>query len=553
MELTKIQPRRKPRAKIAPEPIEVDNSMGSKKYSLALALLILFCAGWDLRAVLLDQRPGVTVSDTTLADLMQLRMLVRVEGIWTWIQAGSVKGPLAALLGAGLTPLVGDPLLAVRLLGVLLHGLLLAMVYRLGAKLGGGPAAGLLAALIGATFPMQFGWFRMDFHEPLVAVAVVATLGLLLGEPLRSPAAGALLGLVAGLGLLTKLSYPLFVLLPGALVLVTRLRSRRALLSLVLALAVAAAVISWWLIPSWGEVSRNLADSSHSELPLLRKLRFYLLDLPGVLPLLLAGLAGGLVAWRRRVAPGRALWMLVLSLLGGALPLLLLFDFWSRYLVPLFPVAALLAALGLVGLGRWVAGRGWSRLPRVAAGMLALALLAQYVVVNLRGLPAHSEEREFHAGMVIPDRRPYRGWELGVAEIKRRRLPVIELPSGPNSAAFPGLWEERGHRLQTLHLDDARQMLLEGRPLYALYIHMGPDPLEALERDIRHGLGGAQEEPPDDPLQRDPAARFELKYDDARQEMADLMRFVSALERSVIWRHRDPDGVGYAILRLQPR
>jgi hypothetical protein len=117
----------------------------------------------------------------------------------------------------------------------------------------------------------------------------------------------------------------------------------------------------------------------------------YLLDAAAHDPLLIAGVLGGLLAWLglRRAAPGQGR---VLLLIGGVVALVLAYIIavggdWMpgrRFVVPLTPLLALLAAWGAASLAR--RGPHWR--------VVALLVVAVLVVGQVRTLPADTS-REY--------------------------------------------------------------------------------------------------------------------------------------------------------------
>lgn len=527
---------------------------------LGLALLLLFFLSWDLRAVLLDNRPGAIVSDSTLSDVMSMQGVVADQGFGEWVRQGSVKGPLAALLVQALGALVGDPLLAARLLSVLLHLITLWLLYWVTHRLTSRPYPSLLAVVLCGTLPLQYGWFRMDFHEPLVALAVLATLVLML--PVLDPGRqreprlitlrrGLLLGLVVGLGLLTKPSYLIFVLLPGLWFIARAARDRRGVLNLLLGAGVAGIIAGWWFYFSLGELIKNLGDSTHAGVPWLTRLANYTVDLPGMVPFLLAACAGaGLCAWRRTM-PKDALVLILLGLASSLVVFLFIFDPWTRYLVPALPLAGVLVAAGVCALGQRM-GRG--HLQAYLFLGLAPLLLLQYVFFNLRGLESALEEREFFLGMVAPDTRTYDAFPQAAALVRARGWPVVELPSGPNPQAFPALWFLRGHTVTYTPLDDARALVAAGREVYLIFSFRGearPDgPLERLARRIASTPAGHDDKGADPEAVIDPSSRFSQQDDPAHDEERLLLSWLAPLNKQVVRTFEDPDAVSYSIIRL---
>lgn len=522
-----------------------ESGLPGRVFLLGLLLVLGWFFAWDLRAVLLDQRPGLISSDTTVSDLVVFeRMLDEEGGFGAWVRRGHVKGPLAALLAYPIDLLLDDPLLATRLLGVLCHTLTLALLAGLVLRLGGTRGGTLWAVLLLGALPASFGWFRMDFHEALVAPAVVGTLLALTLSPAQRRA-GPLLGLAVGLGVLSKLSFPIFVAMPGLYHLAFRVRGLRAWLGVVVAALVALGIASFWLVPSFGEITQNMADSTHASEGWLYKMDVYLLRIPGSWPLLLGGILLGLLAAVRRRSGLLAALTLTLPLVIALL--LFVFDPWTRYIVPLFPVAAALAGLGLSVLPGLVRGR-WRALlvSPPAAAVLAACVLGPYVHVNLRGLSHPRESREFHAGLVAPDRRPYQGYASAVARARHLGWAVAELPSGPNPAAFPRVFQRRGVQIEELPLQDAISRLSSGKPVGLIFIHDDPMPLTALRQRLGQMLGlpeGALDS-------NDPASRFVDRQAGAEGDERGRLLWVFERDKSVDQTFTDPDGVRYSVIGL---
>ena len=523
--LTSRAPSHPPSGGHAAEPIP-GLALSARRGQVCLGLLLLFFLAWDLHAILADQQLGTDASDTTLVDFIHLHFDLQESGAGEWLSRGNVKGPLATLLILGLGQLVGDWLLSARLLNVLLHGVLLLLVGRLTLRLSSSRLVALLAVAICGSFPAEYGWFRLDFHEPMVAVAVVATL-LMMMDDLRSPAAAARLGLVVGLGLLTKLTYPMFLLIPGVLYLIRHLRTRRRALLLLLAAGVASLLTAWWFIPSAKLIQQYLVDSTQRNPSTLgHKLDLYLIQLPGSAVLLGAALAGALLAWRGRLAPGRGILALALCVVPSVVLLIFVFDPWSRYIVPAYPAAGVLAALGVA----WVLRRARHRFPRVPRLLLCLlvaGLLAQYLWFNLVAGQRMHRDRIQGAGMVAPDTRPYDAYVRATRTIRRQGWRVLALPSF--HVALPALWHLRGVRPAELQLSEALADHGQGKPVYVLAAR--PD-----SRPVR--------------------PRALLDHNPVETAPMVLERFVwlkARLSRmKVVRRFSDPDGVTYFIVRVAP-
>ncbi len=497
---------------------------------LLLALLILFSTAWDLRAVLADQR--ISPTDTTVEEALFLRQALGQEGIGLRAWLGEVrKGPLAAPLVAAADVMVGDPVLAGRLVSVGLHGVLLWLVCLITLRLTSSWGAGLCAAVICGTFPMVYGWFRLDYHEPLVAVLLLWCLLMMLRLPRRAREA-ALLGLALGLGVLGKLSFLVFISAPLVVLAAIHARDRAVLLRLGLTVAVALLVTGWWLLPNAAQQLSYLGLSQQrlGETPAAR-LAIYTWGVHGS-PLLLAGAAlSAAVAWRLRVTTGRALLLLGGSLAGGIAWLVLLFDSWPRYLVPGFPVACVLCGLGIYGAGRWAARRGPRAVTavRAAVGCLALALLINFCVDNVRGMPVSTNGREGGAGMVLADPRSYRAYARAVAALGRLGGPAVEVPGWPRMlgkrpVALSLVWQRRGLTPPRATTAQLVERLSRGQPVHLMFCH---------------GAGA-------DVLKQLAAAGVSDHVD------AATLALIRPRTKTVLRTFTDPDGVSHSVIRVHP-
>ena len=517
------------------EPLHLNRRQGL----LLLAALILFFAAWDLRAVLADRRLSPT--DTTVEEALFLRQALGPEGrgIGSWL--GEIrKGPLAAPLVALADVAVGDPVLAGRLVNVALHGVLLWLVCLITVRLTGGRrleaagqsgswGAGLCASVICGTFPMVYGWFRLDYHEPLVAVLLLWCLYLMLQrQPRRSMALW--LGLALGLGVLAKLAFPLFVLAPLAAFAVSCTRDGAGLRRLGLTATITLLLTGWWLLPNAAHLLSYLSMSHQrvSETPAAR-LVIYTWGIHGSASLLASAALGSVIAWRLRVTTGYALLLLGSCLVGGLAWLVLLFDSWPRYLVPGFPVASVLCALGLWGAARRATLRLGRRVVRGGLGCVLAALLINFCVDNVRGLPLSDNGREGGVGLIVADRRPYEAYPRAVAALRRLGGPVVELPGWPRMlgkrpVAQSLVWQRRGLRLPRASGTQLVERLSRGRPVHLVFCHeTGGDVLSLLARAK-----------PSDHLD------------------AAALALLMPKKKRVLQTLSDPNGVSFSVIRVLP-
>ena len=265
--------------------------------------------------------------------------------------------PLSIVVLAGVRALLGDSLLAVRLVPALLLGLLVWLVARLARDMGGGPFAQSLAALSVAIAP-QFlaltGFYSMNAFDLVfwaLAALLVARLARTDDARLWRP-----LGLVIGAGLLNKISMLLFALGLTVAVLLTPLRrhlARRALWEgAALALVLFAPYVLWQLGHDWAtvEFTRNAARYKNVALSPLALAAAEVRDVhPVNAPIWLLGCGWLLFGSGRRF---RALAIIFIT----TFVVLAVQHSKPYYLGPAFPMLLAAGALVLEG---WTAARAW--------------------------------------------------------------------------------------------------------------------------------------------------------------------------------------------------
>lgn len=402
--------------------------------ALALPGLLLYLGAWGVWAILLDRHPEY--SDTMLHDAIALwKALVLHDRSLNDALAGPGYHPPLCYLPAVLLFLVlGGPSLTVLRLTVLAQYLAAVwLAHDLGQRMAG-PRAGLLAATMLGTFPLVLGWGRMGYMDMGLALMVLVWLRLLHGCDPGSRASGARLGLGGGLGLLTKLAFPIFGAGPLLWVLVTRVRRRRHLVTCAVAAAVALLVAGWWYALHWEAVMLN-AGMSSDERSALATLRALTLDVDGGPWLLALALLGSLVAWRWRTVPARDLALISLAV-WPALALLLRFHPQLRYALPLYAVAAVLAGVCLQS----ALERIGARAGRLAAALLSLFLLGHVAWLGLRSpLPGPPPAvtypltgfRVNDLGLLSPDRRSFDAYPRALQAVARRFRSCLVVFTGP--------------------------------------------------------------------------------------------------------------------------
>lgn len=293
----------------------------------------------------------------------------------------------------------GEVFLVARLVVAVLGTVLVYLVYRLGRRLFGA-AAGLAAgALLGFAFlPVFYGHHALNDIATLIPVTLVIWAALRAAESGRLAdfvLAGAMVGLAAG----TKFSAGPVALVVGFAGLMRILEHKNQVRPMVVALtcAGAACLVTFVLVNPFlvidirtaltqfngqsaqlpaGKVGQSGAAWSYYPLSLLWGL--------GLVPVAMAllGTAAGL-----RSTPRRTL-LLLLFPVGLYLYAATQGRFFARWMLPTYPVLAILAGLGAVVLARWVSARlnerGRPHLARLVLPLVALLVLAQPLADSVR-------------------------------------------------------------------------------------------------------------------------------------------------------------------------
>jgi len=251
-------------------------------------------------------------------------------------------------------------------------GLGMAATYLLARRWASGAGAVVAATLVGtAPFVVNLT-LRFQLDVPLMAMVAVALEMLLRTDGFRKPAWSLALGLVLGLGLLTKPPFAAYVASAIVLTLVT-VRELRAAVNALATILVTLVIAGPWYGPRvlgipmqvQNRSFRQAAEAGFPDALSAASLAYYPLNFPvqfGVVgaALLLVGLV---VALRRRY------WYV----LAGFVPLAGLFLIQNkqlRYTLPLLPIAAV------------AAGIGFSSLPRPARAITGV-LIAVVAVVQV--------------------------------------------------------------------------------------------------------------------------------------------------------------------------
>ena len=238
-------------------------------------------------------------------------------------------------------------------------------------------------------------------------------------------------GLAAGAGLLCKLAFAPLALGPALAFVATRLRSVRAAVGCLMALAAAMIIWSPWGWFAREAVGNNLSMSTTARGDISLALSVYLLAHPSNLVLLFLAAAGAIHLWRRG-GGGAGLWVLLAAWAGGHLLFLAVFDVWGRYLLPVLPLSCVFAGAALHALVARLPRPAWQR---VAVEALLVAGVAAASILTL--LPGSSLTDDFAAprpgaanwasedprvlatGLLSPDRHRYDALSRGLEEVAR--------------------------------------------------------------------------------------------------------------------------------------
>ncbi|HUT04926.1 MAG TPA: DUF6541 family protein [bacterium] len=274
---------------------------------------------------------------------------------------------------------------------------------------------GLLATCVGVLLPGLWGWSRTAYIDFALTGMVALFMALILApDALRKRTTCAALGLVFGLGMLTKWTFIVYVAGPALVVLVTELLGRikqgkaesrsgcstRGFLACVLLLSLTAAVVAlpWYLLNAkhilaraGGTVSeyREMGPSS-GFYTLLGSYLLRLITDQLFVPCFLLALAGALISIRR---PKPLAFLLSWAL--APLPFLSAIGLADlRYTLPIVPAFAILGGIALQRLMR----RRW---PRAVVTSIIVLLAAQWVVVSF-GVGVHSSVAIEVGGVHLP-------------------------------------------------------------------------------------------------------------------------------------------------------
>jgi 4-amino-4-deoxy-L-arabinose transferase-like glycosyltransferase len=360
-----------------------------------------------------------------------------------WIPLRLPLAPLHVWLLAVVLPISTDPVVAGRLLSVLLGtisvSLLAAAVHAIGRAFGRRTEDALLVGTLAAVSPFLVFSDRIARPDTLFLLETILAVALSVsfGARVRSLGPAIAFGALMGLTMLTRqaISYPLWLLPLVAAACVGRRDWRRVLAPLGLSLAIALALwVPMLAAPGWPDLPTRIFHIALSRPPLpiveraallVRNLAFAFAAFWTYLtpPVFLASLAGlfFLAVARRRLFAFLAGWLFLVlvpvALFAG--------DYFPRYALPGVP--PLLAAAGFGIAFAWRRLPGWRRIALVSA------LLAWPAVAVARGL------RDWREWPYLPiDRSQFvSGWPAGAGSQRAAAFLSSAARSGPIDVVVP--------------------------------------------------------------------------------------------------------------------
>jgi hypothetical protein len=299
--------------------------------------------------------------------------------------------PLVALLAALTRSLFGDSLLALHVFPALAGAAVVVLAGLIARELGGGRFAQGLAALATLIPPtlLVFGtWLSMDAFDQLFWVLGTYILVIILKRD--QPRLWLVFGLVAGLGLLTKLTMLYFGLAVFVSVLLTRTRTHLLTVWPWLGGGIASLFLlpyafwqishGWPTLEFWSNYGEKIDEAS----PLEFLVEQIVTMQPPTLPLWLAGLLYYLFS--RDGRPYRALgWIYVM--------LFVLFMVQNARFYFLAPAYPMLFAAGAVVFERFLARRGWNWPKPAYVAVLAISGIVVAPITVLPVLPVETLAR----------------------------------------------------------------------------------------------------------------------------------------------------------------
>ena len=344
----------------------------SRRGWLLIGAIFVVLAGVAGIWLALDRRPPEWDHANHLERVVSCADDMAHANVTAIIERSSFYPPLAVCAAGLAYSLVPSDVASAQAVILLFLGLGMASVYVL-ARFFTDVWGGVVAALFfGSANFVVYSSLRFQLDLPLAAMVAVALVLLLWADGFSRPGWSVVLGVVLGLGMLTKPPFAVYVL-PPVLLVAVQIRAGRPLGHLALTVLIGGAVAVLWygprLIGIFGQIGarsfKQAAEAGHAAPWTAEGLLYYptyFVPQFGLLAVLFVAI-GFVVAARRRQ------WLLLTSLVVPFLVFQMIQNKNLRYTLPLLPVAAVLGGIGFAAL------RGSMR--TIAAVAIALAAVVQ--------------------------------------------------------------------------------------------------------------------------------------------------------------------------------
>ena len=371
----------------------------------AFLFLALVAAAW----LLVDTRPSEWDHANHLERVVRCAKDLAAHDLAAILERSGFYPPLVPCTAALLYRVVPSDVATAQSAVLAFLGLGMAAVYGLGRRVAGGTAGTVAAVLFGTAPFVLFSSVRFQLDLPLAAMVASALTVLARTEGFQERRWSVAAGLLLGLGMLTKPPFAVYVL-PALAVVAVRIRTRRALANLALALLLGAALSVPWYGPrllgmpqqisarSFKQAAESGYPSALSAESLLIYPRSFITAF-GVAAVALF-LVGLVVALRRRQG------FVLLSALAPFAVFEVIQNKNLRYILPLLPIAAVTAGMGFGAL------RG--RL-RTLAGVAVAAAAAFQIGATFAAVPRAPALPILHVPLALespPKRENWRQREI---------------------------------------------------------------------------------------------------------------------------------------------
>jgi dolichyl-phosphate-mannose-protein mannosyltransferase len=356
---------------------------------LPLFLLLLWLVGGNTAWYILGDHPQHWDSAIHLSESLNANRIEPDHYTSVLHQALNVSWyypPFVSYVSALLYGVLGESEFAGLQVMTLFYLILVLSVYATGKMLFG-DWEGLIAAWLIASCPIVIRYSHMFMLDlPLASMVALSLYLLIRTDSFKQRMASLAFGLALGAGMLTKWTFPLFILVPFLFTSIPALRRsawrRWQVTSCILSLLVGSVIAApWYLVHAIQIVINRGGELGRGGATLAGSIGYYFRTIPEevswiILPLLVGGVLICLAKYRFR--PQTVL--MVLSFLGGYALLTLVTFKQPRFSIPLLAPLCVLASAGLVS---WVRGDASSpETKRMLTAALIAVPLMQYLFVS---------------------------------------------------------------------------------------------------------------------------------------------------------------------------